>query len=125
MPAGEQEYVALNLPDTCNNPICPNTYILRRFAVGAAVAKNYPAGLLCKDFIALLALVIAVVPFNEITFDFCHRPVAAKLARSRRALQRTREHSGKPDTLQLLTKPASLILTRHSQWDVSQAGMLP
>ena len=40
MTARENEHVAVHFSDSGENAICPDSYILGRFAVGAAIAED-------------------------------------------------------------------------------------
>ncbi len=71
------------------------------FAVGAAVAKEVPAGPGGADVHGALAFVVAVVPLGEVGLDLCVLTQAAELTGAAGALQRAGEHMIKADAAEM------------------------
>ena len=59
--------------DSCNYPIRPRSCLFGGFATRAAVAEKHPPGRMRIDLFRSQAFVFAIVPFHQITIDFCVR----------------------------------------------------
>ena len=91
MPAGKDQHIAFDLAQTAHGAIGPRANLVRRFAVRAAVAEQLPVGVFRMNLRRSKALVIAVVPFDQIGIHFGDGPEAGQFAGAGRALQWTRE----------------------------------
>src|SRR5262245_60249717 len=66
--------------------------LLGALAAGAAVGEDHPARRALLDLVRRQALVLAVVPFDEVGLDLRAGAEARQVAGDPRALQRAREH---------------------------------
>jgi hypothetical protein len=79
--ARENEHVASNTADGSHHAVGAATDVGRRFAPRAAVAEQQPSGVRSQNFSRALALVVAIVPFDQVVFDFGYVAEAGKRAR--------------------------------------------
>jgi hypothetical protein len=95
MPARKYEYISLSCSSAIYDAVRPSTDVLNCLASWAAIAKKLPTGALNLNIRSAPALVVAVVPFDEIGIDFHGISKASQFARPHRSLQRTGEYRGK------------------------------
>src|SRR4029450_12396501 len=86
-----------------------------RFPSWTAVAEQFPAGALRLDFGSASPLVIAIVPFDQITATFGHGSKAGQLAGAPGTLQRAGKHLAKTQFTQPFFEPARIALATFCQ----------
>src|SRR5262249_37902066 len=90
-----------------------------------AVAEELPIRTLRQDLGGATALVLAVVPFDQIGIGCRHRGEAGQLARPERTSQGTGEHPGERQRPPPLSQPAWVALAALSQREIREPGVLP
>jgi hypothetical protein len=108
----------------CDNPICSPGNLSGRFAAGATVSINHPAGPRLANIRGPLAFVIAVIPLGQVRFDVGPVPKPRQLAGSGGTLPWTGQHAGKYDVMERRCKRARLVLAMPGQWDIGTTGVL-
>ena len=93
MAAGEQQQRAVNGSDPLNNPIGTRRDLIKRFSAREAVAKHLPAWMPSTNFDRPKALILAVIPLDEVVEDLGSGRKAGEFAGSLGALQRACKHA--------------------------------
>src|SRR5215510_3173692 len=104
--------------------VCPRPDLVRRFPSGASITKQLPLGALLVDISGEAALILAVVPFEQVPVDFSHSSKASQLAGSGSALQRAGKHLGESHSAQPFLKPARIALATLCQRQVRKSRVL-
>jgi hypothetical protein len=99
MPAGEEQDVALDRADLAQDTIGSRTDLSWRFTPWATITKELPLGTLGVDFIGAPALIITVVPFEQVRFNLGNLSKTSQLASPGYTLQGAGERFGKGQTL--------------------------
>src|SRR4030095_14916531 len=89
-----------------------------------AVAEQEPAGTLGLNLGGAAPLILAVVPFDQITIHCGHRPEAGQLTGPGRALQGTGIHLGERQAAQPFPELAGVALAALGQRQVGQSRVL-
>jgi hypothetical protein len=69
------------------------------------------------------SLLIAIVPFEQITIDNAHSPEAGLFASPDRPLQRAHEHLGESESTKPLPQMAGIPLASLCQWQIREPGV--
>src|SRR5713226_5459514 len=80
MAAGKNQHVTFDRAHAFHRAVCPRANLVRRFSSRAAITKQLPFGALLVDVSCETALIVAVVPFEQIPVDFRHSSKASQLA---------------------------------------------
>src|SRR5262245_57297616 len=124
MSAGKKQYVPLHRARAFDRAVCPCPDLVRRFPSGASITKKLPLGALLMAISGEAALVLAVVPFEQVPVDFGHSSKARQLAGSGSALQRAGKHLGESHSAQPFLKPARIALPTLCQRQVRKSRVL-
>src|SRR5262249_52243041 len=124
MPARKEQYVTLDGAHPTHHAVGPGTDLLRGFASGAAVAEQLPVGALPVDLCGAAALILAVVPFDQIGIDFGPGPEAGQLTGPGRTLQGTGENLCERQSFQPVPELAGVALVTFGQRHVGKSRML-
>src|SRR5215467_7392736 len=124
MSAGKKQYVPLHRARAFDRAVCPCPDLVRRFPSGASITKQLPLGALLVDISGEAALILAVVPFEQVPVDFSHSSKASQLAGSGSALQRAGKHLGESHSAQPFLKPARIALATLCQRQVRKSRVL-
>src|SRR4029079_25638 len=89
---GEDRDVAVDRQDLLDDAVAAGCDLGRRLAVREAVAPQVPAGLLLADLRRRDALVVAVVPLEEVLADLAAVAEPGQTRGLARAVERAREH---------------------------------
>src|SRR5271169_973314 len=89
MPARKNQHVAFDRAHPAHDAVGPRAYLARRLSSGAAVTEELPVRALRMDLSRAAALVLAVIPFDQVGVDFGRGAKAGQFASPRRALQGT------------------------------------
>src|SRR3974390_3462301 len=108
MPARKNQDIPLHRAHTAHHPMSPCVNLVRRFASWTAVAKQLPVRPFLADLGTGTALILTVVPFDQVPIDFGFSSEASQLAGPRGALQGTGKHPGKCQAFQPFAKPLSV-----------------
>src|SRR5262249_30666588 len=123
--AREQQDVPPDRAHAPDHRVGPRADLPGRLASRAAVAEELPARTLRPDLGGAAALVLAVVPLDEIRIDLGDRGETAQLARPERTPEGTREYLGERQLPQPLAEPARVALAAFRERDVRESGVLP
>src|SRR5262249_32440569 len=115
MSAGKKQYVPLHRARAFDRAVCPRPDLVRRFPSGASITKQLPLEALLVDISGEAALILAVVPFEQVPVDFGHSSKARQLAGSGSTLQRAGKHLGESHSAQPFLKPARIALATFCQ----------
>src|SRR5215510_8096536 len=124
MPAGKQQHVPLHGTQATHDTIGPRRGLGWRFPSWAAVAEQFPVGALRPDLGGAASLILAVVPFDQLTIHFSHGPEAGQRAGPGGALQGTGIDLGERQAAQPCPELAGVALAALSQWQVGQSRVL-
>ena len=124
MSAGKNQYVPSCSADACYDTVRPATDLLCRFPSRAAVAKQSPAGTFVVNLSGGPALVIAVVPFDEIVIEFSLRSEPGQVTGPRDALQRTGKDFGEGDPAHPSLELPRIALAARRQRNIRTPRML-
>src|SRR5262249_25055039 len=91
--AGKRQYVAGDAVYPLDEAVGSSCNVFGRFAPGATIAVEFPAGLVLQDVTGKRSLQVAVVPFDEVSIDFRYRSKAGQFTCLRSTLQGTGEHA--------------------------------
>src|SRR5437870_9673353 len=80
MRAGKNQHVAFDSAHPFHNSVCAHSNFVRRFPTRAAIAKELPIRTLLVNISAEAALIVAVVPFEQVPINFSHRSKTSQLA---------------------------------------------
>src|SRR4051795_2076408 len=72
MAARENQHISLDKANAAGHTIGSQDHVFRRLASGTAVAKQLPVRTLLMNIHCTAALVVAVVPLDQILVDFSH-----------------------------------------------------
>src|SRR6266571_2188565 len=122
--AREEQHVSLDRARTADDPVGSRAHLGGRFPAGAAVAEEVPARALRVDLGGAHALVVAVIPFEQVTIDLGRGSEAGQFAGPGRALQGAREHLGERVPLQPLPECLRVALAALGQGEIGEAGVL-
>ena len=87
MAARKKQHVALDRVHPAHDTISTRAHLTRRFPSRATVPEQLPVWALHVDFRRAAALIIAVVPFEQIAINFGYRPETRQFATSYSSLQ--------------------------------------
>src|SRR5271166_3636794 len=118
MPARKNQHVAFDRAHPAHDAIGPRAYLARRLSSGAAVTEELPFRALRMDLSRAAALVLAVIPFDQVGVDFGRGAKAGQLARPHRALQGTGDYLSKSQSAQPLAEGAGVAFAAFSQGQV-------
>jgi hypothetical protein len=122
---GEQRDVPAQTAEPGDQAIGTVRHVARTFAIRAAIAVAVPASPLLSDVAGDLALVLPVVPFGQIRFDFRQWQARARqFTGSPRPQRRTGEHEVEADGAEQRFERAGLRLTVRRQGNISASGVL-
>ena len=110
MPARKQQHIAPDGAQPCDDAIGPRAHLVRRFASRATVAEQQPAGTFDVNFRGPPALILAVVPLDQVGIRLGGAAEAGQFAGSHGALQGAGENPGKLPPPQPLTERARVPL---------------
>src|SRR5262249_50400026 len=105
-PARKKQHGAWPRADSPHQTNNPRAHLLRAFTTRATIPKQSPIRPLRVNLHAAAALVLTVVPFEQIRFNPANRAKTSQFARARRALQRAGQNSGKGQPAQPLAEAA-------------------
>jgi len=124
MGAREKQNVAANRAHAPHHGVGPHAHLLRGFAAGTAIAEELPARSLGKNFKGAAALVLAIIPLDQIVVLLRHRIETREGAGPNGALQRAREYRGKREPPQPLSQPPRVAFAAFGQRQIGEPGML-
>jgi hypothetical protein len=102
MSTRKNQHIAFDHAYAIDNTIGSRTNLLRRFPVGATVAKQLPAGTPRTNLRRSKTFVIAIIPFDQIAIVLCYCAESGQFTRPNGALRRTRENLGENKSRQPL-----------------------
>src|SRR5262245_31147024 len=85
MPAGKEQHVPLNGPRSVHHIVGSDTDLFRGFSSWTAIPEQLPVRALGVNFNSAAALVITVIPFQQVAIQLGHVPKASQFACSGRA----------------------------------------
>src|SRR5215469_4199246 len=106
MPAGKEQHVPLDGPHSAYHAVGPDTNLFRGFPSRTTIAEQLPVRALGVDFSGAAALVISVIPFQQVAINLGNAPEASEFACPGRAHQRTGVYLGERQAAQSLLKTA-------------------
>src|SRR2546426_3457245 len=124
MRARKDQHITLDSAHAFHHAVCPRANLVRRFPSGAAIAKQLPIRALPVDVSGKATLILAIVPFEQVTVDFSHRSKSRQLAGPHRALQRAGKHLGESHSSQPFLKPARIALATFCERQVGKSRVL-
>src|SRR5262245_51010985 len=124
MPAREEQHVALLGAHPADHAVGARPDLRRRLAAGTAVAEELPVGALGVDLGRGPALVVAIVPLDEVAVELGRVREAGELAGARRALERARPYPGEAEPAQPLAEALRVALAALGERKVRAAGVL-
>src|SRR5437762_4504554 len=92
MTAREEQNVTADRADAAHDGVGTRTRLLRCFTAGATIAEELPVRPFGKNFKSAAALVLAVIPFDQMVILLRHGAETRERAGPNGALQRAREH---------------------------------
>jgi hypothetical protein len=95
MAARKEQNISLDGTRASNDAVGPCTNLRWHFTSRATVAKQFPVWPLLEDVFRAAALILAVVPLDQVVIDFGHTREAGQFAGPGGALQRAGKYSGK------------------------------
>src|SRR5439155_1372046 len=96
--ARENQNLPLDHADLPQHTISPCTNLTGVFTVWATITKQLPVRAFGKNLSAATALIISVVPFDQISFNLGNPSETSQFTSPGRALQRASEHLGESET---------------------------
>jgi hypothetical protein len=124
MPAGKEQHVPLDSPHPAHNVIGSGTNLFRGLSSRTTIPEQLPVWALGVDFNSAAALVITVIPFQQVAIDLGNVSKASQLACSGRARQRTGEYFGEGKAAQPLCETAGIAFTTLGQRQIGESSML-
>src|SRR5437870_656727 len=124
MRARKDQHITLDSAHAFHHAVCPRADLVRRFSSGAAIAKQLPVRALPVDVSGKATLILAIVPFEQVTVDFSHCSKAGQLAGSSGTLQRAGKYLGESHSTQPFLKPAGIALATFCERQVGKARVL-
>src|SRR5262249_49949621 len=100
MPAGKEQYVPLEGPHSAYHPVGPDTNLFRGFPSRTTITEQLPVRALGVDVTGAAALVVSVIPFQQVAIDLGYAAEASEFACPGRAQQRTGEDPGERQAAQ-------------------------
>src|SRR5262249_37519295 len=85
MPAGKEQHVPRDGPHSAHHVVGPDTNLLRGFSSRTTIPEQLPVGALVVNFNGPAALVITVIPFQQVAIYLGNVPTASQFAGSGRA----------------------------------------
>src|SRR5208282_2480355 len=125
MPARKNQHVAFDRAHPAHDAIGPRADLARRLSSGTAVTEELPVRALGMDLSRAAALILAVIPFDQVGIDLSRVAKARQLTGPHRALQGAGEDLGKSQSAQPLTEGAGIAFAAFGQGKVGPAGVLP
>jgi hypothetical protein len=124
MTAGKKQNVTLDRSHAFHHAICARANLTGGFASGTAVTEKLPAGPIRKNVGRAPALILPVIPFEQVPIDFSHGPKASQLAGSRGPLQRAGKHLGEGHSTEPFLKPSRIALAAFSERQIGKSCVL-
>src|SRR5262249_37107965 len=124
VPAREQQHVPPGRAHPLHHPVGTGADLFRRFPPRAAVTEQVPARSRRTNLGGAEALVLAVIPFDQVAIDLGPGPEAGQLAGPGRTPQRTGEDRGERQPFQALAEAAGVALAALGQRQVGPPRML-
>ena len=85
MPAGKEQHIPRDGPHSAHHVVGPDTNLLRGFSSRTTIPEQLPVGALGVNFNSAAALVITVIPLQQVAIDLGNVPKASQFACSGRA----------------------------------------
>ena len=120
---GEQDGVAIGGEGALDGGVGAGTHLFDGFTVRNAVAKDVPAGAGGTDFRAGAALVIAIIPFDQVGFQLSLPAKAGQFTGAHGAPQRAGENEGEPATGEFFADRKGLCFAGRGEGDIGQSCM--
>src|SRR6266567_3146531 len=98
MSARENQNVPLDHADLAQHAIGPRTNPTRVFTVRATITKQLPVRSFRQNLSAATALIISVVPFDQVRFNLGNLSETSQFTSPGCSLQRTGEHLAEGET---------------------------
>src|SRR5262249_43826476 len=125
MPTRKEQHITVMRAYPLNDAIGPRGDLAGRFSAGTAVAKQTPIRSCRMNLCAASALILTVVPFEQIRFNRGQLSNPRQFASAARPLQGARQNLFKSHPLEPLPEPASIPLAALRQRQIRPSGMLP
>src|SRR5262249_37580207 len=94
------------------------------FPSGTTIAKQLPVRALLVDVSGKTALILAIVPFDQVPVDFSHGAKASQLAGPGRTLQGAGKHLGESHSTQPFLQPTGIALATFGERQIGQSRVL-
>src|SRR5579871_608017 len=124
MAVRKEQHITIEGAQARQDTIRPRADRLHRFAAWTAIAKEKPVRPLLANVVGAPALVVAVVPLDEIVVELSSGAEAGQLARSLGALQWTGQHPSEARALETFAQAARVVFAVRCQRNVGCAGVL-
>src|SRR5262245_8383704 len=120
MPARKEQDVRLHRANAGHHAVGSGADLIRRLSSRAAVAEQLPFRTFFVNLLGALALVLAIVPFEEVAVGLCCGGEASQLAGPGCALQRAGENLGECQALQALAESTRVVLSALGQGQIGE-----
>src|ERR1700722_4229559 len=120
----EKRHVAVQRAKTRDEPIGAVRHLLGLFAIRTAVPKHIPTRSFLANVAGEPAFIVAIVPLSQVRFNLHCRTQRGQLTGSPCTLQRTGEHTSKPDMPEPWDELACFVLTARGQGKVGPTSVL-
>src|SRR5437773_3513346 len=124
MRARKDQHITLDSAGAFHHTICSRANLFWRFPSGAAIPKQLPIRALPVNVSGKAALILAIVPFEQVPIDFSHSSKASQLAGPGGTLQRAGKHLGESYSTQPFLKPACIALAAFRERQVGKSSVL-
>jgi len=124
MAAREEEYGAINGSDAIDHAGGAGSDFAERFAARESIAEHFPIRAPGVNVRRPEALILAVVPLDEVAIDFGARGEARELAGPAGALQRAGEDAGEIESFEPLAETPGVTFAAPGQRQIGEAGVL-
>jgi hypothetical protein len=125
VPVGHDRHVPVDGEDLLDHAVAARRHLVGRLAVGHAVAPQVPVGALLADRRRRDALVVAVVPLEQVLADLGRVAEAGQPGRLARAVERAREHLGERVGAERAGELAGAVAPGLGQRHVGAPGVAP
>jgi len=124
-PLENKEHIPRNGTNSLHDAVCSRCHLPRHFSPRAPITERFPVRALSQDVNRAAALILAVVPFDQVGVNFGDVSKTRQFAGPPGTLQRAGKHLGEGESPKSFSESSGDLLAVLGQRQIGTPGMLP